>query len=73
MFVNGHLALDLGGLHVPEDGSVTFSGATADDYDIEDGKVYCGDGIVDPGETCDDGDSNKPAACKGCRIIIIVR
>lgn len=32
---------------------------------------YCGDGIVQEGEACDDADPNAPAACAGCRVIVI--
>jgi len=40
VFVNRTLALDLGGLHVPEAGSVTVSEATAAMYGLEVGNVY---------------------------------
>jgi fibro-slime domain-containing protein len=40
VFVNGTLALDLGGLHVPEPGSVTIDATTATTYALEAGKVY---------------------------------
>jgi fibro-slime domain-containing protein len=40
VFVNGHLAVDLGGVHQPVNGAVTISAATADQYELEDGKVY---------------------------------
>jgi fibro-slime domain-containing protein len=40
VFVNGVLALDLGGLHEPEDGSVVVSDATAASYDLTEGNVY---------------------------------
>jgi fibro-slime domain-containing protein len=40
VFVNGHLALDLGGWHVPLDGTVNVSPATAGTYDLEPGGVY---------------------------------
>jgi fibro-slime domain-containing protein len=40
VFLNGKLAVDLGGLHVPEDGSVTVSSATAGNYGLVDGQVY---------------------------------
>ena len=88
VFINGTLAVDLGGLHVPMDGSVTVDATTATKFDLSDGKVYkisvfhaerkqtgssfkltlagfdtassdcspvCGDGVVQPGEQCDDG------------------
>jgi fibro-slime domain-containing protein len=40
VFINGQLAVDLGGLHEPLDGSVTVSPATADELGLDDGKVY---------------------------------
>ncbi|MFZ5890241.1 MAG: DUF4215 domain-containing protein [Myxococcota bacterium] len=40
VFVNGKLAVDLGGWHVPLDGSVTINATTAATYGLEDGKVY---------------------------------
>jgi fibro-slime domain-containing protein len=40
VFVNGNLALDLGGLHVPEPGSVAIGAATAAKFGLEEGKVY---------------------------------
>jgi len=40
VFVNGKLAVDLGGWHVPLDGSVTIDRTTAATYGLEDGKVY---------------------------------
>lgn len=40
VFVNGRLALDLGGWHVPLNGTVTISDATAATYGITDGSVY---------------------------------
>jgi fibro-slime domain-containing protein len=111
VFLNGHLAVDMGGWHVPLNGTLTINGATinastqtmADDtgmgpvtlkngnatgYGLTDGNVYqiqvfnaerevqgssfkltlagfnmtpstcvtdCGDGMVGPGEECDDG------------------
>jgi fibro-slime domain-containing protein len=40
VFVNGKLAVDLGGWHEPLDGDVTISKATAATYGLENGKVY---------------------------------
>src|SRR5262249_6074267 len=40
VFVNGHLALDLGGLHSPLDGSFTLDSTTANGFGLQDGKVY---------------------------------
>lgn len=34
--------------------------------------AYCGDGIVQEDvEQCDDADPNAPAACSGCRILVV--
>jgi fibro-slime domain-containing protein len=40
VFLNGKLAVDLGGWHEPLDGSVTISAATAATYGLKDGQVY---------------------------------
>lgn len=40
VFLNGILAVDLGGLHIPEDGSVTVNASTAAQYGLVDGQVY---------------------------------
>ena len=40
VFVNGNLAVDLGGLHVPQAGSVAIGAATEATYGLEPGKVY---------------------------------
>jgi fibro-slime domain-containing protein len=40
VFVNGKLAVDLGDVHQPVDGSVTLSAATAATYGLTEGKVY---------------------------------
>ena len=40
VFVNDKLAVDLGGVHQPVDGSVTISAATAATYGLMDGHVY---------------------------------
>jgi len=40
VFVNGHLAVDLGGIHVPMDGSVTINAASAAKFDLKVGNVY---------------------------------
>ncbi|HET7538537.1 MAG TPA: DUF4215 domain-containing protein [Polyangiaceae bacterium] len=40
VFVNEKLAVDLGGVHQPVDGSVTISAATAATYGLSDGNVY---------------------------------
>jgi fibro-slime domain-containing protein len=40
VFVNGTLAVDLGGWHTPMDGSVTISSATAAKYALTNGSVY---------------------------------
>ncbi|MEI9954472.1 MAG: DUF4215 domain-containing protein [Pseudomonadota bacterium] len=40
VFLNDKLAVDLGGVHQPVDGSVTISAATAATYGLTDGHVY---------------------------------
>lgn len=40
VFVNGRLAVDLGGPHVPSPGTVTISGATAGRFGLTEGNVY---------------------------------
>jgi fibro-slime domain-containing protein len=40
VFVNGHLAVDLGGIHVPMDGSVTINAQSAAKFGLTAGKVY---------------------------------
>ena len=40
VFINGTLAVDLGGLHVPLDGSVTVDDTTAATFGLSDGGVY---------------------------------
>jgi len=40
VFVNGHLAVDLGGIHVPMDGTVTISAQTATKFELKPGNVY---------------------------------
>lgn len=40
VFVNGHLAVDLGGVHVPENGSVTIDATSAPGFDLTDGAVH---------------------------------
>ena len=40
VFVNGHLAVDLGGIHVPMDGSVTINAQSAADFGLTPGNVY---------------------------------
>jgi fibro-slime domain-containing protein len=40
VFVNGNLAVDLGGLHVPQPGSVAIGASTATQFGLEEGKVY---------------------------------
>lgn len=40
VFINGRLALDLGGLHSKKSGTVTLDAATAADLGLEVGKVY---------------------------------
>jgi fibro-slime domain-containing protein len=40
VFINGKLAVDLGGAHVPLEGSVTLDAAGAARFGLENGKVY---------------------------------
>jgi fibro-slime domain-containing protein len=40
VYVNGHLAVDLGGIHVPMDGSVTINAQSAARFDLTPGNVY---------------------------------
>jgi fibro-slime domain-containing protein len=40
VFVNGNLAVDLGGLHVPQAGSVAIGAASEAKFGLEPGKVY---------------------------------
>jgi len=40
VFVNGHLAVDLGGIHVPMDGSVTINAQSAAKFGLTLGNVY---------------------------------
>jgi fibro-slime domain-containing protein len=40
VFVNGHLAVDLGGIHVPMDGSVTINAQSAAKFGLAPGSVY---------------------------------
>ena len=40
VFINGRLAVDLGGIHVPAAGAVTLDATTGPDFGLEDGRVY---------------------------------
>jgi len=40
VFINGHLAVDLGGIHVPMDGSVTINAQSAAKFGLTPGNVY---------------------------------
>ncbi|RYZ01691.1 MAG: DUF4215 domain-containing protein [Myxococcales bacterium] len=40
VFVNGKLAVDIGGVHPPKSGSVTLNAAAASNFGLADGKVY---------------------------------
>jgi fibro-slime domain-containing protein len=89
VFLNDRLAVDLGGIHTPVEGTLSLATtADAEKYDMTDGNVYevvvfhaerqttcssykltlsgfnaaksdcgpiCGDGVMTPGEQCDDG------------------
>jgi fibro-slime domain-containing protein len=40
VFVNGIIALDLGNVHMPKDGTVTINAASANQYNLQNGGVY---------------------------------
>ena len=40
VFINGHLAVDIGGYHIPQNGSVVLDAARARALGLENGKVY---------------------------------
>ena len=40
VFINGHLAVDIGGIHNAGDGKVTLDAVTAGKLGLEDGKIY---------------------------------
>ncbi len=40
VFINGHLAVDIGGYHIPQNGSITLDRMHAQTLGLEDGKVY---------------------------------
>jgi fibro-slime domain-containing protein len=40
VFINRRLAVDLGGIHTPQQGSITISAASAAQFGISDGQVY---------------------------------
>ena len=40
VFINGRLALDLGGIHTPVNGSVTINAASAGDFGLQNAQVY---------------------------------
>jgi fibro-slime domain-containing protein len=40
VYVNGHLAVDLGGIHVPMDGTVTIDARSAQGFGLTPGSVY---------------------------------
>jgi fibro-slime domain-containing protein len=40
VYVNGHLAVDLGGIHVPMDGTVTINAQSAARFELTPGNVY---------------------------------
>jgi len=40
VFINGHLAVDIGGYHIPQNGGVTVDAAHATTFGLQDGKVY---------------------------------
>ncbi|WP_244923988.1 DUF4215 domain-containing protein [Enhygromyxa salina] len=72
VFVNRRLAVDLGGVHVPESGSVTINAASAGTYGLTDGEVY--QIVVFHAERKQDGSSfrltldgfsNTPSNCLG--------
>ncbi|MFZ5892406.1 MAG: DUF4215 domain-containing protein [Myxococcota bacterium] len=40
VFINGHLAVDIGGYHIPQNGSITLDRTRATELGLENGKVY---------------------------------
>ncbi len=52
VFINGHLAVDLGGLHSASSGSVTLNAATALSYGLVDGGMYSIDMFQAERHTC---------------------
>jgi fibro-slime domain-containing protein len=40
VFINGHLAVDIGGYHIPQNGSITLDATHASALGLQDGKVY---------------------------------
>ncbi len=100
VFINGILAVDLGGPHIPTMGTVTLSPSNAATFNLTSGNVYdiqvfqaerkktgssymltltgfnnakstctpiCGDGIVTPGEQCDNGAANNTGGYGKCK------
>ncbi|RYZ39023.1 MAG: DUF4215 domain-containing protein [Myxococcaceae bacterium] len=104
VYINGKLALDLGGVHGPQNGEVSLANATTvSNLGLVKGKIYevvvfqaerhvtgssykltlnnfetqrtncestCGDGDLDPGEQCDNGNLNGPGYGK-CSLTCI--
>ena len=71
--LDGEVRLDAPPLDGARGDAATEDGGTDDDAAVEDGgtdtgvpPVICGDGVVDPGEECDDGRDNafSPDACR---------
>ncbi len=58
---------DIGGVDADSDTGSDAGDVTPDSTpDVEPGPD-CGDGILDPGETCDDGDNNNDTQANACR------
>ncbi len=101
VFINGHLAVDLGGIHGPLEGSVLLDDATGTQFGMFDGGIYeavvfqaerhvvgsnyrltwrgfnkpksvctsrCGDGLVTRDEACDDGEEGNTGEYGACGV-----